>query len=254
MAFDVDKPQPETCANFALMEVRPGAMERYWRLAVETLEYQKRLKAAEIFNYPTWISVGEATTVGRYLARQIPQEHHDVGLFSRWEDWASEYEEIYQASPKWRLKEMISQVSETHHFSSWPNRWEQEIWKWAMSDEGEQVCPFDDRKGIIDPEFRQRLRALIEEVGGFLYRCEESRQIVFAPAEDLEKIWRHQDHLSEIDRNKRFGFFYDATCPNFAMRAPTEEEERLMSIIRHRSLAQKGWRARLVHFLKHLGR
>lgn len=253
MAFDPDEPHPETRANFALMEARPGAMERFWRLAVETSEYQKRLKAAGIFNYPTWIGVDQAASVRRYLAKQIPQEHHDLTLFSRWDDWAAEYEAIYQASPKWRLKEMITQISETHHCCSWPKRWEQEIWKWAMSDE-EPACPFNDRRGIFDAEFRQRLRALIEEVDGFLYRCEEAGQIVFVPTEDLQKIWRHQDHLSEIDRKRLFGFFYDASRPNYRMRAPTEEEERMMAILRRRSLRQKGWRARLTHYLKQFGR
>jgi hypothetical protein len=249
MAFDADEPSSGTSADFALMESRPGAMHRYWRLAVETSEYQKRLKAAGILNYPTWIKVGEAATVRRYLARQIRPEHHDVTLFSRWDDWAREYEEIYRASPKWRLKEMISRVSETHAFLSWPNRWEREIWEWAMSNEPDSACPFDDRRDFIDPEFRHRLRALIEETNGFLYRCEETQFVVFAPAEDLERIWRHQDHLAEIDRNKLFGFFDDALRPNFKMRAPTEEEERIMVTISQRSPKRIGWRARLSHLL-----
>jgi hypothetical protein len=252
MAFDLDEPHPETRANFALMETQPDAMDRYWRLAVETSGFLKQLRAKGIYKFSTWVGVAEAKTVTVY-ARQMPEEYHDAELFSRWDDWAAEYEAIYQASPKWRLKEMISQISETHHCSSWPKRWEQEIWKWAMSDE-EPACPFDDRRGIFDAEFRQRLRALIEEVDGFLYRCEEAGQIVFVPTEDLQKIWRHQDHLSEIDRNKPFGFFYDASRPNYRMRAPTEEEERMMAVIRRRSLRQKGWRARVTRHLKQLGR
>ena len=249
MAFNVDDPHPETCANFALLQAQPGAMERYWRLAVETSEYFRRLEANSIFKYAGWIEIDGAATLPHYRM-QIPQEHLDVALFARWEDWANEFENIYEASPKWRLKEMISDVSETHHCMSWPNRWEREIWLWAMSDEPEPECPFDDRRSVINPQFRHRLRLLIKETNGFLHRCEEKREIVFAPAEYLERIWRHQDHLAEIDRNKPFGFFHDASRPNFKMRAPTEEEERLMAAMRRRAAAPRGWRARLLDRFK----
>ena len=231
------------------METRPGAMKRYWRLAVETSDYLKPLRNAGIYKFSPWVGVDMATTVIRY-ARGMPQEHHDARLFSRWDDWAAEYDAICQTSPKWRLKRMISQVSETHNFSSWPNRWEQEVWKWAMSDEHPAACPFDDRRGYLDSEFRQRLRALIEEVGGFLYRCEETRLIIFAPTEDLDKIWGHQNHLAEIDRNKPFGFFHDASRPNYRMRPLTDEEERALAAMRRRSLRQRGWGARLTHYVK----
>lgn len=235
------------------MAHQPGALERYWRLAVETSNYQKRLKAAGIFNYPMWVDVNHSRPTISYLAKHIPKEHQDPGLFSRWDDWATEFESIYQASPKWRLKEMISQVSETHSACSWPNRWEKEIWTWVMLAD-EAACPFIDRRGSFDPGFRHRLRALIEEVEGFLYRCEESGHIVFVPRADLDRIWRHQDHLAEIDRNKLFGFFYDATRPNHQMRPPTEQEEHLMTMMRRRSLAKKGWRAKVAFHLERLSR
>lgn len=234
------------------METRPGAMGRYWRLAVETLEYQKRLQAAGILKFRTWIEVDEAARACRYLAEQIPAEHHDPTLFARWKAWAKEFDAIYQASPKWRLKEMISEVSETHACGSWPRKWEKDIWTWATSDGPGFSCPFVDRRGCLTPDFRQRLRILVNEVNGFLYRCEETGHIVFAPSEDLEKVWRHLDHLAEIDRNKPFGFFNDATRPNFQMRAPTEEETRIMAVIRARSVAQKGWHAKLFRYLKRL--
>jgi hypothetical protein len=253
MTLVADQPHPETRANFALMEAGPDAMDRYWRLAVETSEYQKRLKTAGIFNYLMWIEVDQAATVRRYLAKQIPDEHHDALLFLRWDHWAVDYEAIYQASPKWRLKEMISQLSESHNCTSWPNRWEQEIWKWALSDES-IPCPFDDRRGIADEQFRRRMRELIEEVDGFLYRCEETHQIVFVPTKDLKRIWQHQDHLCEIDRNKLFGFFHDASRPNYRMRAPTKQEEWLMAAFRRRSSKQKGWRERLNGHLRRFGK
>lgn len=257
MDWRIDEPHPETLANFALMETRPGAMERYWQLAVETSRYQTRLKADGILNYPSWIGVDEATRSIHYLSSQIPPEHYDSALFSRWNEWVNEFDEIYQSSPKWRLKEMISQVSEAHACLSWPNRWEREIWNWAMSDDPDPVCPFVNRRGYfvdargrVDPSFRHRLRGFAREAGGFLYRSEESSQIVFVPTEGLERIWRHQDHLADIDRNKLFGFFHDASRPNFIMRAPTEEEERLMALSNARSCEKGGWRAKLAHRMK----
>jgi hypothetical protein len=250
VAFDPDYPSEATVAEFSLMTHEPGALERYWRLAVETSSYQKRLQEIGIINSRMWVSVDYSRPIISYLLTQIPEEHHDSDLFSRWDEWAKEYDAIYQASPKWRLKKMISQISESYAACSWPNRWEQEIWNWAMLDsDAEAVCSFN-RTETFGPEFRQRLRTLIEEVDGFLYRCEETHHIVFVPTESLKRIWHHQDHLAEIDRNKLFGFFYDASRPNYQMRAPTEQEEQMMAIMRRRSFARKGWRARVTHILK----
>jgi hypothetical protein len=250
MAFNVDHPSSSTRADFALMEAGPGALERYWRLAVETSQYIKRLNEAGVVRANMWFDVHEAWRVRHFVDNFIPPDSHDNDLLVRWNDWGAEYAEIHRASPKWRLKEMISEVSETHHFCSWPNRWEKEIWKWAVTDQDDVRCPFDDRKGYLNHEFRSRLRELIEEVRGFLYLCEETRNIVFVQAADLERIWRHQDHLAEIDRNKPFGFFHDATRPNFQMRAPTDEEERMFAIMRNRSKRRKRWSTRLINYVR----
>ena len=190
MADNIDDPSEATRADFALMQAQPGAMERYWRLAVETWEYFRQLEANSIFKYPGWIDFDDAARLPPLYRDRIPPEHLDVALFARWEDWADEFDTIYQASPKWRMKEMISEISETHHFIGWPQRWEREIWQWAITEGPEPECPFDDRKDVIDPQFRALLRSLIEEVDGFLYRCEDIGLIVFAPTEDLERIWR----------------------------------------------------------------
>ena len=240
MAFDPDEPHPETCADFAIMEARPGAMERFWRLAVETSAYQKRLKAAGIFNYPTWIDIDQAARFRRYLAKQIPQEHHDATLFSRWDDWDAEYEAIYEASPKWRLKLMISRVSETVSCISWPNRWERDVWEWAVSPKQGEKCPFYHYRAVLDGGFRNELESLVRECDGFLYRCEESGYVVFAPTDKLPKIWKHQDHLASIDREKLFGFFADYSRPNprTYARQPTETEERIFAELRRRKSLQ----------------
>ena len=106
-------------------------------------------------------------------------------------------------------------------------------------------CPFTDYRGLVDPGFRQRLRETIEEVGGFLYRCEESGQIVFAPNEALDRIWWHQDHLAAMDRDKPFGFFHDASRPNVPIRAITEEEEQMFAAIERHQRRERGWLRRL---------
>jgi hypothetical protein len=249
MALDRDEPSPSTIAAFALMEAQLGAMERYWRLAVDTSDYQKRLKAAGFLDYPISLGVSEATQLRKYLVPKIAAQHHDEALFERWDAWEKEYEQINQASPKWRLKAMIRDVSESHACLSWPTRWERDIWLWAMAEGKDTPCPFDNRNGVIDEDFRARMRGLIQECHGFLYRCEETGQIVFAPTDELPRIWKHQDHLARIARDKPFGFFHDMSRPNWREYsvALTDVEQHMLSVIRRprglrghlRALAQR---------------
>ena len=238
---DPEAPGSETRADFALFEVGPDAIERYWKLATET---SQRLGGG-------WFYQDEARWAVRSLEEQSTLE--GIGeLICRWKEWEEEFHSIAARSPKWRLKCMISAISETHMFLSWPQRWEREVWNWAMAAPG-AGCPFDDRNGVIDEEFRQRLRQAAEEAGGFLYRCEESRQVQFAPTDDLDRIWRHQDHLAAIDRDKAFGFFHDVSRPNFEMRPLTAEEEE-MSAARQRRAFRMGWRSRVTRLLGWLSR
>jgi hypothetical protein len=254
MEWDPDEPSPATVADFALMEAEAGALDRYWRLAVETSRYQKRLKAEGHLQFTSWIGVSEAELSAPNLIQRIAPEHRDEQLFARWAAWHREYEQIHAASPKWRLRKMISAVSETHHCLSWPNRWERDIWQWAMMESVDPACPFCDRNQIFDDGFRGRMRALIQECNGFLYRCEESGQVVFAPMEALPRIWAHQDHLAAIDRAKPFGFFHDMSRPDHRDHARdlTPFEEQVLSTIKERRRPRL--RPRLRDFARRLRR
>lgn len=230
MVFELDQPHSETTANFALMDARPGAMLRYWRLAVETSRYFNSLReSGEIGPGISWFQVEDAEIAGRCL-EPFRNCAEGAALIDRWARWSEEFEAIHERSPKWRLKRMIGEVSESHSFISWPNRWERSVWEYALSPTDPDPLPFDDRKGIMDSEFRQRLKALVQGCDGFLYRCEETGQIVFAPTASLPRIWKHQDHLAQIDREKPFGFLYDVSRPDWRsrVRPPTEAEERTM--------------------------
>lgn len=249
---DPDPPQPALIASFALMEAEPGAMDRFRRLIAETAAYQQRLKALGRLDYPMWTGVADGVRVATYLIPQIAPKDRDESLFARWAAWTLEYERIVAASPKWRMKTMISLVSETHHCMSWPNRWERDVLIWAMAEGEEPPCPFIDRREVLNEAFRLELQRLVRECGGFLYRCEESQQVVFAPAESLPRIWQHQDHLAAIARDKPFGFFHEMSRPDHAAHArdltPFEEQA-------FRAMARPaGFRARIVAGVQRLGR
>ena len=231
------------------METTHGALDRYWKLSCDTYAYQAKMKEVGVLTAPTWFDVSWTRQCRETLSRSIPSEHHDFALFDRLEAWACEYERIDQASPKWRLKQMIRDVSESHACLSWPRRWERIVWEWAILQGSPDPCPFDDRNSIFDATFHRRMRELIDKCDGFLYRCEETGQIVFAPTATLPQIWRHQEHLAAIDRAKPFGFFNDALTPGWEKHwsGPTEEEERMMDIIRRANERRHGWRGLTKH-------
>src|SRR5690606_28586155 len=122
-------------------------------------------------------------------------------------------------------------VSEVVSCMSWPSRWERDVWEWAISPKHGEECPFFRYRERLDGPFRERLEALVRECDGFLYRCEETLQIVFVSTPDLPRIWRHQEHLADIARDQRFGFFHDASRPDYwkHMREPIAGEERLFT-------------------------
>ena len=251
--YDPEDPCPETRADFALLDTGPDAIGRYWKLAIETSQHIWTLEnEGQRSCCSRWFYQDEARWAVRAL--EEPSSLGDSAeLIKRWKEWADEFEAIAARSPKWRLKGMISLISETHIRLSWPHRWERQIWDWAMGDETVSGCPFDDRDQIIDENFRLQLRQAATEAGGFLYRCEESHQIRFAPIAALDRVWRHQDHLAAIDRDKPFGFFHDVGRPDFNMRPLTSEEEETSSAMRRRPhqgrrrsrvLSVFGWLAR----------
>lgn len=221
--FDPAVPEGETVAKFALLECSDGDMHMYWRLAVETSNYLRTHGENR-----RWFDEDAASGAAKVI-KDLPDNENKKDFVNRWQAWGKLFEQIRDASPRYRLIDLISWVSETHTYLSWPNRWERAIFDWAMQSESNNPCPFKDYRGVLDVEYRQRLKDTILEAGGFLYRCEETHQIVFAPFEDLELIWANQDHLSEIDRNKPFGFFYDAGRPDRIMREPTEDETRFLN-------------------------
>ncbi|MGH6617246.1 hypothetical protein [Sphingomonas sp.] len=252
MAFDPGQPHPETLADFALMEARPGAMFRYWRLAVETANHVEHLREKGVLPPGGgWIEAHRASSI-EFIFKPVKEDPESKALIGRWIAWDDEYLEIYENSPKWRLKGMISSLSETHTRLSWPQGWERDVWQWAISKLPEDGGPFDDRDGIIDAQYHMRMRDLIMQCGGFLYLSEETGQVVFARTKDLPRIWKHQDHIAEIERQKPFGFFNDMSRPNWRAftRELTEVEERMMQV----PPRPTGWKGRLLRLSRWFGR
>ncbi len=75
---------------------------------------------------------------------------------------------------------MLSWISETHVFSSWPTGWEDRIRDWVDAD-SLMPMPFDDRLEIIKPEFYAQLRKLRAECQGWLHCDGETVRFVLDP-------------------------------------------------------------------------
>jgi hypothetical protein len=99
-------------------------------------------------------------------------------LRQRWAEWKDEYGRLAARNPKLTLYDMLSWISETHIFTSWPTGWERRIRDWV--DAGSLApMPFDDRLKIITPEFYARLRKVRAECRGWLYS--DGEEVRFVP-------------------------------------------------------------------------
>ena len=252
--FDPARPEGETQAKFALIECDDEDMYEYWRLAVETSQFIGSLEHKVMRPLrPRWFEEDRASSALAKL-EQLSEFGRNPDVSARWEDWGKKFQILQDRSPRYRLIDLISWISETHSYCSWPKRWERQVYEWAMFSTDEDECPFTDNRNVIDAGYRLRLRDTIIEAGGFLYSCEETNQPVFVPTDELDAIWKHQEHLADIDRNKSFGFFYDAGRPGVQMRQPTEEEEQMLAAIQNKAARKNGPTNRLLTRLRQLAK
>lgn len=106
--------------------------------------------------------------------------HLPPPLAQRWTEWKGEYQRLAARNPKLALHDMLSWISETHVFSSWPTGWEDRIRDWVDAD-SLMPMPFDDRLEIIKPEFYAQLRKLRAECQGWLHCDGETVRFVLDP-------------------------------------------------------------------------
>jgi len=114
-------------------------------------------------------------------------------LIRRWERWNREYIEICSRNPQLELRDMMQAISESDTASSWPAGYERHIQDWADAGDPSAPPPFDDRYGIVTPEFFSRLHALRQLCGGWLYWNDDRNCIVFAPELEWQRVRSAQE-------------------------------------------------------------
>ena len=88
---------------------------------------------------------------------------------------------------------MMQAISESDTASSWPAGYERHIQDWADAGDPSAPPPFDDRYGIVTPEFFSRLHALRQLCGGWLYWNDDRNCIVFAPELEWQRVRSAQE-------------------------------------------------------------
>jgi hypothetical protein len=92
----------------------------------------------------------------------------------------------------------MHEIGETHTFASWPYYLEEAIQDWVDRDKIKPL-PFDDRKGIVTPEFYGRLHELRRKAGGWLYWKDDESGVVFLPEVQWQQL---------RDESKRTGYLF----------------------------------------------
>ncbi len=97
--------------------------------------------------------------------------------------------------PRLELEQLMESIGATDKFTSWPYGLERRIEDWVDAGDPKAPPPFDDRRGIVTPEFFERLRSLRQQCGGWLYWNGE--RVVFAPESEWQKVRAEQEAAAE---------------------------------------------------------
>ena len=203
MPVSISEPSIELKADFALMTASPGALNRYFRLYHETSDFISGLKDEAKYRWATWPDLEDADRLKSHLFDLLPPDELDTELAARWEAWGREYNNICRDSPKWRLRMLISDISHVTSGRSWPEGLERDYWHWAMMPNGKAEIHVGVRDDLID-DYRERMRSLITECGGFLHTAGNSAEIIFSRTEDLPSVWEAQNQLLPWERIERY--------------------------------------------------
>ncbi len=203
MRSTIIEPSIELKADFALMNALPGAINRYFCLYHETSEFVSGLKDEAQYRWATWPDLEDADRLKTHLFDMLPAEELDTDLAARWAEWNKEYGDICRDSPKWRLRMLISDISHITSGRSWPDGHERDYWYWAVMPSGKTDIQFAIRGDLID-DYRERMRTLITECGGFLHTPGDSAEVIFSRTEDLPGVWEAQNQLLPWERVERY--------------------------------------------------
>ena len=96
----------------------------------------------------------------------------------------------------------MQEISESHTASSWPDGYEKRIQDWVDAGDASAAPPFDDRYGIVTPDFFNRLRELRRRCGGWLYWSDDLRRIAFAPEPEWQRVRAAQEAAEAKSRRE----------------------------------------------------
>jgi hypothetical protein len=115
--------------------------------------------------------------------------HVSVGeiCVDQWKEWTISFKELLERNPRLEVYDMMHQIGESHQAASWPYYMEETIQDWLDSGDISAV-PFLDSKGIITPEFYNRLRELRTKIGGWLYWRDTDSGVVFVREEKWQQM------------------------------------------------------------------
>lgn len=181
--------------KFALTSGEENSRERFRQLAIDTYDFLISMGASFVQAFDPWPeSGGNALRIPWWGKRDDGSRIElAAGLMGRWKTWNDEYFEIRARNPRLELRDMMQHISESHTASSWPDGYERRIQDWVDAGNPSAPPPFDDRYGIITPEFFNRLRTLRQLCGGWLYWDGKLNCIVFAPEAEWQSVRAAQE-------------------------------------------------------------
>ena len=144
--------------EFALTAGEDAARETFEALALETYDL-----LADAGLPPHSISLDPESSFGFDNEREAAQALIPPALRRRWQAWKDAHRAL---SARFALHDLLHGIGATNDHSSWPAGLETAISDWIDGGQREPM-PFDDRHGIVTPDFYERLRRARREAGGF---------------------------------------------------------------------------------------
>lgn len=165
----------ETAAGESLSTLQQSEIETTFRYTSGEEMLQLKFQSLAL---RTSYSIKSSNITGSYLSPKLDVASNPIiltrfldalpeHLKEEWIEWEHDYKEMSKRNPKLALYDMLSMLSETNDFSSWPSGLEIRIRDWVDSGNLEPQ-PVVDRLGIITPEFYHQLRELRSLCNGWL--------------------------------------------------------------------------------------
>ena len=171
---------------FALTDGEIEARQHFEQMTIETYEH---LAAA---NKPAMVFDIDPESASNFVNQTYLHALAPPQSLEAWRKWKADYPKLLARNPRLELHDMLHAISESHNASSWPDGRERLIQDWVDANDASAPPPFDDRHGIVNPEFYQRLRDLRSRCGGWLY-LKYGVGVVFAPEAEWQQIKAAQE-------------------------------------------------------------